>query len=467
MTTQTPPVLDAILTAGARRIDTKARFMSTHSILVEISDEDIGDSVEDVSLRMDGRDVDLGPCRLMREPELAGQHMRRAVPDSTMLDFNALFFRSRVEQLETDSMSMALMLRYKDSIEPSFKNYVTDITYDLNTYKNRLDRLEAEGEHEPPEVRAVIDKHVFEGMGKKLMEYLDDRMLELKYITTNFSSSEHEHHGFYFRRQMWNILISVPIMARTNLKPRGYAGDSEMMRMIYQKEIMGDSLFGRILHKYAIELPAAQAVRNRRSVLAHALDEYVVTSGIPAHERVRVLSVACGPVYELYDILKTKEDAARLHFSLLDQDQHALLEAAKVVKDRETVLEAPVSVDFIRESVRTMLATDKLKQQWGQFNFIYSMGLFDYLTAPTATAVLKKLYQLLKPGGEAVIGNYRVQNPNRLFMEYWLDWKILLRSDNEFIGLADTLSGAATRLEFDATNIQMMLHIKKPANGDA
>ncbi|GAH98529.1 unnamed protein product, partial [marine sediment metagenome] len=65
-----------------------------------------------------------------------------------------------------------------------------------------------------------------------------------------------------------------------------------------------------------------------------------------------------------------------------------------------------IEVDYLNASVRTMLATRQLIKEWGQFDFIYSMGLFDYLTPPVATAVLGRLYQLLKPGGDMLIGNF-------------------------------------------------------------
>ena len=122
-----------------------------------------------------------------------------------------------------------------------------------------------------------------------------------------------------------------------------------------------------------------------------------------------------------------------MHFSLFDQDQQALLEAAGLVSEIEKSLQTEISVDFIKESVRTMLVTRALQERWGQFHFIYSMGLFDYLTAPVAAAVLKKLYQLLTPGGEMVIGNFFVENPSRYYMEYWHDWKIIYRTEEDFL----------------------------------
>jgi extracellular factor (EF) 3-hydroxypalmitic acid methyl ester biosynthesis protein len=93
---------------------------------------------------------------------------------------------------------------------------------------------------------------------------------------------------------------------------------------------------------------------------------------------------------------------------------------------------------------------------------IYSMGLFDYLTPPVAAAVLTSLYQLLKPGGEMMIGNFHVSNPSRYYMEYWLDWVLYYRTEKEFLSLLKDAPSGNARVEFDGTGIQMFLRVTKP-----
>jgi extracellular factor (EF) 3-hydroxypalmitic acid methyl ester biosynthesis protein len=254
-------------------------------------------------------------------------------------------------------------------------------------------------------------------------------------------------------------------MARTNLKPRGYAGDSEMMTMIYRNEYAGDSMFAKLLNKFPLGEPAAQAVRNRRGIVAKALREFRAGAGARLSAPFRLLSVACGPAWEVADIVRTADDARNIHLTMFDQDQYALMEVASRVAEIERGLDAPLSVDYLRESVRTLLVTRELEAKWGRYDFIYSMGLFDYLTPPVARAVLNKLYRLLEPGGRMVIGNFRVGSPGRRFMEYWLDWVIYYRSEEEFVGLAAELPGAETRLELDDTGVQMLLHVTKTGRG--
>jgi extracellular factor (EF) 3-hydroxypalmitic acid methyl ester biosynthesis protein len=385
---------------------------------------------------------------------------------SRIHDFEKLFFHGKVDTLEAASLNLSLVLGYKKSIDPAFRNYVSDLTYDLNVYGHQLDQIDAESRDESPAVREIILQSIIQRVGAELNTYLDGQCAELTRIVSGYSQNEHEHHGFYFRRQLWNTLLRAPIMARTNLKPRGYNGDSEMMRMIYLNEYQGDTTFGKILHKYSVGQAAAQAVRNRRGEVAELLHRYAVNHVMSSTEKLKILSVACGPAFEVREILRTRQDCERMHFSLFDQDQQALLEAASLVGEIESSLGTEISVDFIKESVRTMLVTRGLKDRWGQFHFIYSMGLFDYLTAPVAAAVLSKLYQLLTPGGELAIGNFSVGNPSRYYMEYWHDWRILYRSQEDFMQMAEGLPGAEVSVQYDQTGIQMLLHVRKQVADD-
>ena len=390
---QAAPIYNGWLILDGGKVAIRARYASRFSLWVELDSDPAVSEAESCTLCVEDKQFEIGPCRLLRDMD---GELPRLVPVIRIHDFERLFFHAKVDTLESSSLNLSLVLGYKENISAEFRNFVSDLTYDLNVYGLQLDQIDAEARDESPAVREVILASIIGRVGRELNVYLDRQREELTRIVAGYSQNEHEHHGFYFRRQLWNTLLRAPIMARTNLKPRGYNGDSEMMRMIYLNEYMGDSTFGKILHKYSVSQAAAQAVRNRRGEVAGLLHAFAVRHLQSSQEKLKVLSVACGPAFEVREILRTRDDCSRMHFSLFDQDQQALLEAASLVNEIEKSLQTEISVDFIKESVRTMLVTRGLQERWGQFHFIYSMGLFDYLTAPVATAVLKKLYQLLR-----------------------------------------------------------------------
>jgi hypothetical protein len=108
-----------------------------------------------------------------------------------------------------------------------------------------------------------------------------------------------------------------------------------------------------------------------------------------------------------------------------------------------------------------MVFSRDLHQKWGQFHCIYSLGLFDYLTERIAKAVLVRLYRLLAEGGELVVGNYHVSNPSKFFMDYWGDWPIMHRTEEQFRQLLPDATSKNSAITYDETGIQMFLCIEK------
>ncbi len=404
--------------------------------------------------------VETGRCEVIVEQENNNDRFRLVVLEG-IHDFRKLLLEGRIDVIDNTARNLPLVLDYKNNIDADFREFAADVAYDLSVYRNFFDRLDEEYADEPEAVAKRIQSGILTTLGPELYACLNRNIARMETLITDFDGQQHSHHGYYLRKLIWGELLSAPFVARTNLKPRGYVGDSEMMAMCYRNAYEGNSTFGKLMHKFPVDAPGAQAVRNRRELIPQLarglLDRFHSTVEAP----FRLLSVACGPARELSDIFVEPADCERVHVSLLDQDAAALREASVVIEGVEARLNSKLRVNFVRESVRTLLSTRELQASWGDFHFIYSMGLFDYLTPPVASAVLRKLYALLLPGGEMAIGNFHDSNPNRYYMDYWLDWPVIHRTEEEFTALADGLDGAETWIEFDDTGVQMMLRIRK------
>ncbi len=466
-------ILHGHLGLDERQIPVVIRFASRFSLWIQQNNDGTNgnghldpeiEKFDFLTIEVNGKSIQTGPCLAIESRSIPDRQIR-ITPTRSIYDFEKLFSGSRIITVDSALVDLPLVLTYKEDIKDEFVRFVAELTYDLSTYKSTFDEIERELSGEPVKVAAVVRSGVLESMSDSLLDYLEERYEQLKTLTRDYTQEEHEHHGFYFRKQLWNVILSAPIMTRTNLKPRGYIGDSEMMQMIYRNDFEGTTIFGQIVHKHAIGQPAADAVRNRRHDLPKVLREFATAwkRTNRREDRLAVLSVACGPAMELDEVFKEKEDVDLFSFSLLDQDNHALQEAANVIEGVERRHGNKVSVNYIRDSVRTMLFTKELKAKWGQFHFIYSMGLFDYLSRPVASAVIKKLYNLLLPGGEMIIGNFFVENPTMIYMAYWMDWTILYRTEEDMLALAEDLEGATASIERDATGIQLFLKIRKAA----
>ena len=451
------------LVHGTRQVPIRAEYASKYSLFFRyLENHPFGDPDEPVNLliRNNGQSVELGPCRILPGPELNG-YAGRLVFLRDVYDIRSLFKENKVVKLQSPFHDLPLIFARKGNLKPAFKAYVADLKYDLQVYKSLFDDLDSKFCQEPEDVRSAVEKAIIETEGRNFRRFFEDKLDELKSLVDDFSPEEHQRHGYYFRKQLWDLILCSPFTGRATLKPRGYPGDSGLMRMLYLNNYQGDSTYAKLTHKHAVEHAASQSVRNRLLLVGRMLNNYQNRPRVLHRGKVNVLSVGCGAAFELQDIIKSPQDCGKYHFTLFDQDPVALSEAAEIVNNIENTLSLAPEVDYVQGSVRTMLFSRKLRQEWGQFDFIYSLGLFDYLASRVAKAVLDRLYQLLSPGGELVIGNFHVSNPSRYYMGYWGDWFLILRTEEELKSLFQNTSQDKVSVIYDQTKSQMFLHIRK------
>jgi len=451
------------LVHGSKRFPIHAECASKYSLFFRYLEDQhisIPDGPVNLLFKNNGNSVELGPCRIIANSHLNG-YGGRIVFTENVYDIQSLLLDKKVIKLQSAFSDLPLILDRKGNIRQIFKEYTGDLAYDLNVYKKIFDSLDWQYRDEPPEVKESIQKAIIEGEGQLFFQLLNDKLFTLSDIVSDFSSEEHQRHGFYFRQQLWNFIRCSAFMTRTNLKPRGYAGDSKMMKMVYANDYQGNTTFKKLMHKFPLDQPGAKSVRNRRKIVVKMIHKINEDMQVAKGQVFRVLSVACGPAEELQDILVSEQDFARYHFTLLDQDQLALEEASRIVEELERKTGAKADTAFVPASVRLIIANKSFKQNIGQFHFIYSLGLFDYLTPRVGSIVIENLYQLLKPGGRMVIGNFHASNQSKNFLDYWLDWKLNHRTEEEFLMLSKAIPASEVSIFFENTGNQMFLEIKK------
>ncbi len=442
-----------------------------HSLVVRFQEREKvpgdGQRFERVTLVCSGRSATLGPCEFERDPLL--NHTPLGVPPlgdghlvflEHVYDFSQLFANGRITELSQKVRQLPLLWGRKATIQPAFRDFTSQLLYDFQVYRGLFDTLDRSLSTEPLPVRDSVHRVATQAEYANFKRFFDEQLAALEGAVKDFGRQDHERHGYFFRKQLWDLIQASEFMLRTNLKPRGYAGDSLMMRMVYEREFRGATLFSKFMHRHPLDTRAAEAVRNRRSLLAKAMR--AACGRAAPRAKARVLSVACGPLWELRDVLTGKEDFEALELVLLDQDPLALADAKGTITALEAAYGARLQAALVRDSVRTMLRTPNLSSRFGSFDLAYSMGLFDYLTPPVARAVLAKLWEVVAPGGELVVGNYHVKNETRVYMEYWMDWAIYHRTEAELLELAADLPGAEARVTFEETGTQMFLSVKRP-----
>ncbi len=404
-----------------------------------------------------GDKKELGPGKVVHLDTMNDDIFLGIYLEKEFIDMDTLLEKQSLYLQEDEIKKLRMQFSIQEDIPSAFISFCSSFIYGLSLYKIALDELDQKFQKEPHRLKESLFHSVLQGVGKELYEFLNLKINELRELTSKYTKLENEKYGFYLRKSMWNFILESEFIKRTNLKPRGYAGDSAMMEMLYRNEYIGSSSFGKIFHKHPCDTKAADAVRNRRRLINKYMSQRLSTSG---KDDFKILSIACGPAWEMQDFLRESPYKHQAKIFLLDQDEEALGEARLGIESIPT--DKPFQVEFIKESVRTILKTGSPELKFGQYDFIYSMGLYDYLTDSVAKVLTEKLYSMLCPGGILILGNYHVENETRKYMEYIMDWVLYYRDEESMLELLEDIpQGFTSEVGFDDSGTQMFLRVEK------
>src|SRR5262249_19833221 len=133
--------------------------------------------------------------------------------------------------------------------------------------------------------------------------------------------------GARVQRELLPYMMLAKNGERWYRKPRGYAGDFLSIEWIYENHPDGAGRLGRTLDRCFLDMFAARAVSNRRALLAEEIGATLADQrGTPA----RVLSMACGPAREIFDVFERLSDPKLLFATLIDIDFEALAFVANI-----------------------------------------------------------------------------------------------------------------------------------------
>ena len=221
------------------------------------------------------------------------------------------------------------------------------------------------------------------------------------------------------------ILQQNPITKRAHDQPRGYAGDAELIDLIYGhgEATKGISYEGRELQHLSVNCFSSQAVKWR----AHHLADCIETIAQKKEKAINVFSVASGHLRELAYIKNPESIINR--FIALDQD----IESNKFTR-------ASYDHSFLHVVDASVLDIIKGNITEDNFDFIYSAGLFDYLNAKIAAKLIVLLYDKLNKGGELLIPNFAIGLHERAYMETFMKWDLIYRNEEDMLDLCEGMN---------------------------
>jgi hypothetical protein len=225
---------------------------------------------------------------------------------------------------------------------------------------------------------------------------------------------------------IWEMLRQDPFTYRAYSKPRGYAGDAVMMDYIYgmgeaQDVARQATPLGRAILEWMGTRPSALGVRHRRQVIAETIDRVAQRGGRS------VLAIAAGHLREV-ELSAAMQAGGVEEFVAFDQD-----EASLAVVEREY---GCLGVQTVNGSVRQILAGEV---RLGRYDFVYAAGLYDYLSAPVAAALTRRMFDMTRPGGSLLIPNFLPSVRDTGYMESFMDWRLIYRNEDDMHALAAAL----------------------------
>jgi len=213
-------------------------------------------------------------------------------------------------------------------------------------------------------------------------------------------------------------------------KPRGYAGDYQMLERI-AANYRAEHPLGRACDRYFQTQAAPEAVRARIQHVAVALASHCLQS--PSRQP-HIVSIGAGPGLDVAQgvAMLPETHRSRLRVTLLDLDPEALEFARRQV---EPWL-APGGLNCLRENLYRLPQKPQAQGHLADADLIICSGLFDYLEDEAAVAMLGLFWRQLVPGGLLLVGNFAPHNPTRAYMEWIGNWYLLYRQPEQLERLA-------------------------------
>lgn len=245
------------------------------------------------------------------------------------------------------------------------------------------------------------------------------------YTSTGSSEWESLVQNVLLKHSIRNTLIQDPHTARAIRQPRGYAGDAATLDLVYFPEkvdLSNTSALGKKIFGFNSQVSIAKALRKRISSIANIIDQ--TASNIP---NARVLSVACGHCREV-EYSQAIQSSALGTFIGIDQDTKSIGLAQTEYHQYGIQTEHLNISDLIRG-----------KADLGEFDLIYSAGLYDYLGMRTAQRLTRELFSRLSKGGKLVFYNISNDYPEIGYFESYMNWPMLGRNQAQMREVASKL----------------------------
>lgn len=399
---------------------------------------------------------------------------------SKILDLGAkIVCEVMLDVIDWQDLNLVLALQQEGQIAREFKNFLNDwqrnykvssdfkvAVADMQSFFNDLQLLLNQNELKlqawPPAEKQAAEMKMLLELEKVVIPLMDFLFEKFEVLAEKIEGDQRAFHMRYIRQHLHPLILTAPFANRTFIKPRGYAGDYEMVNMIGRNGFEGNSLFAKIVHRWFVRQAPAEAHRNRVKYLAECIEKEV-NRVFQMNRPARIFNFACGPAIEVQYFVRDSILADHAEFTMADFDDETLGYTQKLLNQLIARRELDTLVRFEKKPVHQLLKDRQKTMRQGHYDFVYCAGLFDYLPNTTCKQLMDIFYGYVAPGGLLLATNVSTSNPSTNTMEHVLDWHLIYRDEKDMRLLTPTLAhDDDVRVHGDSTAVNLFLEIRKP-----
>jgi SAM-dependent methyltransferase len=196
--------------------------------------------------------------------------------------------------------------------------------------------------------------------------------------------------------------------------------------MIAANEPQGAGVSGPLLDGAFLDLPVIRAIRGRWQAIASA----IVQIAGDGSRNIRVAGIGCGAADPLFSALSSAVGKSRIEPTAIEFDRQALGAASERCK----TLDLTDRFQLVDTNI-VQLASGRNELEIQDQDVIYGLNISDHLDGRLLLRFLNRAYEKLRPGGQLLLSSVHAANPERAFLDYVIDWKIVHRNEEEINAL--------------------------------
>jgi hypothetical protein len=227
-----------------------------------------------------------------------------------------------------------------------------------------------------------------------------------------------------FRMEIKYFIDKSLLIQRGLTKPLGHPGDFRLIEMVYDN-ISNSKGIGLGGDRYMLEEDGyVEAIRIRKDIMRKQLSSFIEKS---PKKSLNIINLGCGSCREIKELLNnSKFTHKRINFTLIDWDEKALDFSKISLKKYQK--NTNINFTFRQEDVRGFYRNpDRYKHIFKNQDFIYTIGLPDYIPDLIFGGITECCFDLLGKTGALVIAHKNIKTNESLASDWFCDWNFYPR----------------------------------------